>query len=78
MSAGHGVCLVRADGLVTWIGAAALRDARLAASTRSWATRGELVPEAVVEGRQTPLQLALRRGREGSGTFTRSRGATAR
>jgi PAS domain-containing protein len=61
----HGVCLMRADGIVTWISASALgmlgwQFGRVVGNP--WA---EIVPEA---GR-TPLQLALRRGREGSGTL---------
>ena len=68
MAARHGVCLMRADGVVTWINGAALgmlgrRFGQVVGNP--WT---EFVPEAGEEGR-TPLQLALRRGREGSGTF---------
>jgi PAS domain-containing protein len=70
LAAGHGVCLMRADGIVTWIGGAALKMLGWQLGQvvgNSWA---ELVGEA---GREdpTPLALALRRGREGSGIFDR-------
>jgi PAS domain S-box-containing protein len=70
VASGHGVCLMRADGVVTWISGVALRMLgwkRNQVVGSSWA---ELVPEAGKDGR-TPLQLALRRGREGSGVFDR-------
>ena len=70
VASGHGVCLMRADGVVTWISGAALRMLdwkRNQVVGSSWA---ELVHEAGEDGR-TPLQLALRRGREGSGAFDR-------
>jgi len=67
-AAGHGICLLRADGIVTWIGAAALEMLGWQLGHvvgHHWA---DLVSEA--EGDDpSPLQLALRRGRQGSGRF---------
>ncbi len=68
IESGHGVCLMRADGIVTWISDTALRILGRQFGqvvNHPWA---EFVPEAGAEGR-TPLRLALRRGREGSGAF---------
>jgi PAS fold len=65
---GQGICLLRADGRVTWISELAVRmlhwDAEQVVGN-GWA---ELVPEARQDG-HSPLALALRHGREGSGTF---------
>jgi PAS domain-containing protein len=61
---GHGVCLIGADGVVSWAGTAALR------------VMGRGYDEVV--GGSWPVDLAMRRGREGSGafpTFTRGDGS---
>jgi PAS domain S-box-containing protein len=68
VASGHGVCLLRADGIVTWISAAALQMLGWKLGEVVGNPWAELVPEAGPDGR-TPLQLALRRGREGTGTF---------
>jgi PAS domain-containing protein len=70
LAAGHGVCLMRADGIVTWIGGAALRMLDWQNGEVVGNPWAELVADDGREG-PTPLQLALRRGREGSGIFER-------
>jgi PAS domain-containing protein len=68
IGSGHGVCLMRADGIVTWISGTALRTLGRQFGQVVGHPWAELVPEAGDESR-TPLGLALRRGREGSGVF---------
>jgi PAS domain-containing protein len=65
---GQGVCLLQADGRVTWMGPIARDMLRWDAGQvvgNSWA---ELAPQAGSDP-HSPLALALRRGREGSGAF---------
>jgi PAS domain-containing protein len=65
---GQGICLLRADGIVTWIGASALAMLGWQVGQVVGNPWAEVVPEAGGD-RPTALQLALRHGREGSGIF---------
>jgi PAS domain-containing protein len=67
VEAGHGVCLVDREGLVTWAGDAALEILGRPGADMVGSRWEELAPETA----DGPVSLALRRGREGSGTFAR-------
>ena len=66
VEAGHGVCLIGGDGVMTWAGTAALRMLGRSADEVVGHPWADLAPG----GSERGVSLAMRRGREGSGTFT--------